>query len=455
MSLESIGLTSLFGLAWIIKFLWGPQVDEFATKRKWLLYTQGLLAVMILFTAFLAPLSWAIQGIAALFFLGSFVAATHDIAIDGYYMEALDIDGQAKFVGYRVMAYRIAMMTGTGVVVTIGTTISWFWAFLSAGMVMGSLCVFHLFFLPTCEKEQKSFMAFAISLLRWRFLVSAAAIALATLGLRKLTVSGWYVDLQKTYTLLKKLNFAGWVGILLFVALVSIVVFRKQIHGKIQQNEDSFYARAFLKYMDREKIGIILAFIILIRTGEFMLSAMASPFLVDLGIKIHYGWISAGVGLPCSIIGAMVGGALIGRYSLQKMVWPFLWAQNLTNIIYMFLALGLTDYLTINTANQDPVAIGAINLLSVALVHGFDQFAGGLGTAVLMIYLMRICLTDFKAAHYAIGTGLMSVSGLYAGIMSGFLASWLGYGYFFGISFLLSVPGMILVLYLPNLKAEP
>ncbi len=36
------------------------------------------------------------------------MAATHDMAIDGYYMEALDEKGQARFVGYRVMAYRIA-----------------------------------------------------------------------------------------------------------------------------------------------------------------------------------------------------------------------------------------------------------------------------------------------------------------------------------------------------------
>lgn len=59
----------------------------------------------------------------------------------------------------------------------------------------------------------------------------------------------------------------------------------------------------------------------------------------------------------------------------------------------------------------------------------------------------------FKAAHYAIGTGLMSFSGLYAGVLSGFLAAWAGYGYFFGISFLLSLPAMGLILFIP--LAEP
>jgi len=47
----------------------------------------------------------------------------------------------------------------------------------------------------------------------------------------------------------------------------------------------------------REKIGLILAFIILVRSGEFMVSSMVSPFAVDRGIKQHYGWIAGGIGL--------------------------------------------------------------------------------------------------------------------------------------------------------------
>jgi len=43
----------------------------------------------------------------------------------------------------------------------------------------------------------------------------------------------------------------------------------------------------------------------------------------------------------------------------------------------------------------------------------------------------------------------MSLSGLYAGVLIGFLAAWAGYGYFFGISFLLSLPGMGLIFFIP------
>jgi len=209
-----------------------------------------------------------------------------------------------------------------------------------------------------------------------------------------------------------------------------------------------------MTYMDRDRMAVVLAFIILMRTGESMLSSMVSPFMVDLGIKVHYGWISGGVGLPFSILGAMAGGWMISKYSLGRTIWPFLLAQNLTNLVYMALALHLSPYLALNTGAREITPIGSVNLFFVALVHAFDQFAGGLGTSVLVTFLMRTCLPDFKAAHFAIGTGLMNLSGVFAGVAGGFLAEGLGYGYFFGISFLASIPGMALIAFVPLLRTE-
>jgi PAT family beta-lactamase induction signal transducer AmpG len=454
MSLEAIGLTSLFGLPWILKFLWGPQVDQFGTKRLWLLIMQGALAVVFLLAALILPFSWAITALALLFFMGSFIAATHDIAIDGYYMEALDKLGQAKFLGYRVMAYRIAMMTGTGIIVTIGTTIGWPYAFFAAAAVMALLFGHHFLFLPRCETPILSLRDLPRTVCNIQFIFSTSIVVLSVLLLRAAISSDFYLTLQATSPFLEKLSFPAWIGLLLFLALIALGVFRNTIRQWIMKAPDSFYSQAFLTFMDREKAGTIIAFIILIRTGEFMLTSMTAPFMVDLGIKVHYGWISGGVGLPCSIVGAMAGGWLIAKYTLQKMALPFLLAQNVTNVVYMLLALSLSGFLAINTGNEVPSPLGTTNMLIVVAVHGFDQFAGGLGTAVLMTFLMRICRPQFKAAHYAIGTGLMSVSGLYAGIASGFLASWLGYGLFFGISFLMSIPGMVLIPFVPLEDSE-
>ena len=453
-SLEAIGLTSLFGLPWVLKFLWGPQIDQYGTKRRWMLTMQFLLVFIVIAVAFLSPLPGGIRIIAVLFLIGSFLAATHDMAIDGYYMEALDRKGQAKFVGYRVMAYRISMMTGTGVIVTIGATTSWLVGFLSAGALLSLLFIYHLFLLPNVETEGIPIRNFFKAFLRLRLIIVIVLIAFIIIVLRSISASEWYGQLEHQVPILDKIRFSGWVGIGLLAALILLAIFKGRIKRIFLRDKNSFYSRAFMAYMDRDKIGAALAFIILMRTGESMLASMASPFMVDLGIKIHYGWISGGVGLPFSIIGAMFGGWMISRYTLKRTIWPFLLAQNLTNIIYMLLALKLNKFVVFNTGAEIVTPIGSLNLLLVASVHAFDQFAGGLGTSVLVTYLMRTCLSEFKAAHFAIGTGLMNISGVLSGVVSGFLAGWLGYGYFFGISFLASVPGMLLIFFIPFLESN-
>ena len=453
-SLEAIGLTSLFGLPWVLKFLWGPQVDQFGTKRKWIISMQFLLVIVVLFVAFLVPITGGLKIIALILFIGSFIAATHDMAIDGYYMEALDEKGQAKFVGYRVMAYRIAMMTGTGIIITIGTTTNWLIGYLSAGILLFIFFAYHVLLLPTAEREKTPLSGMMKSLLRFKIFLSVLVVIAGALLVKWIFSFPWVHEIKSRISILDRIHFSGWVGIGLLLVLILLALLKNRIKTFLLKDRNSFYSMAFVSYMDREKIGAALAFIILMRTGESMLASMASPFMVDLGIKVHYGWISGGVGLPFSILGAMFGGWMISRYTLKKTLWPFLLAQNLTNIIYMFLAFFLNKYVILNTGTDAVIPIGPSNLFLVASVHAFDQFAGGLGTSVLVTFLMRTCLSDFKAAHFAIGTGLMNISGVLSGVMSGFLAGWLGYGTFFGISFLASIPGMILVFFVPFLETE-
>jgi MFS transporter, PAT family, beta-lactamase induction signal transducer AmpG len=449
-SLEAVGLTTFYGVPWILKFFWGPLVDEFATKRHWLLAMQAALAVLIGAAAFLVPLPAAPRLIAILFFVAAFVAATHDIAIDGYYLAALDKQEQTKFLGYRIMAYRVAMLTGTGVIVTIGTSFSWLAAFLTAGLLLGLLATYHYFFLPECEQQRRPFGQMLRLFFQFKLLLVAGLFVAAAAALILFFNSTQYQSWEKATPILKELNFPRAVGLCLLLALLLMAALRKKLAAVMTRKPDSFYGKAFLTFMDQEKIMLVLAFIVLVRSGEFMVSSMVSPFIVDLGIAKHYGWISGGIGIPSSIIGALLGGWMISRFGLKKMIWPFLLAQNLTNIIYMLLANGLAHFLAVNTGAAHLTPLGTGNLLLVAAVHGFDQFASGLGNAVLTTFLMRICKMEFKAAHFAIGSGLMSLGGIIAGVSSGFIASWLGYSGMFLVSFIISIPGMVLLFWVPK-----
>lgn len=151
-SLESIGHTSLYGLAWNLKFAWSPLVDRLGTTRRWLVVTEAALGIAV------AALAWPAQrgdlrlvarglvGIAVL-------AATHDIAIDGFYLRALGQDAQAALSGLRAAAFRVALFVGTSVLVVIAGRFSWRACFLAAGAILLVLALGHALLLPAELRE--------------------------------------------------------------------------------------------------------------------------------------------------------------------------------------------------------------------------------------------------------------------------------------------------------------
>ena len=111
--------TSLLNLPWVFKWLWSPFVDIIRTKRIWTVVMQFAVGVGLAGVALCLPLDNFLRYTMAFFFLVAFSSATHDIAADGFYMLALKEDQQAFFVGIRSTFYRIAMITGQGLLVIL------------------------------------------------------------------------------------------------------------------------------------------------------------------------------------------------------------------------------------------------------------------------------------------------------------------------------------------------
>jgi len=146
-SLTAVGLTSLYGLAWNLKFVWSPLVDRWGTLRRWLLATEILLGIVVGLIAL--PAGQGGLGLVAGVMVGvSVLAATHDIAVDGFYLSALDKRRQAALSGLRVAAYRGAMLVGNGLLVKLAGRVSWLACFVVAGVMMLLLALFHAVMLP-------------------------------------------------------------------------------------------------------------------------------------------------------------------------------------------------------------------------------------------------------------------------------------------------------------------
>lgn len=447
-SLQTIGLTSLFHLPWNLKFLWGPFLDGFATKRRWLIWTEIVLSILLLVLAF-ATTTDNVLGIASVVFVAmAFLAATHDIAIDGYYLEALDEEAQSRFVGYRATAYKIAMMIVSGPLVLLIAGVGWFVGLLATTALFAVILAYHWRFLPEAESEKRPIQELVKAIFKLRMLAFAAAAALVIAGVRHWLGTDLHADLASGFEemapWLFHISLSGWISLLLLLVLVTTLLSLGPIRRRIAQ-KDSFYARAFVDFLEQAQVGRILAFVVLFRAGESFLVKMRYPFLRDAGMTMaEYGFASGTVGIVFSFVGTLLGGHLIAKHSLRRWIWPFVLSQNVLNLLFA----GLAWHLAANPG-------AGINLTMLTAIISIESLGSGLGTAVFMVYLMRCCRPDFKAAHMAIVTALMSVSFTLAGVCSGFLAEWMGFGNYFGFSFLATIPGMLLIFFIPHLDKHP
>ncbi|MBO7202888.1 MAG: MFS transporter [Paludibacteraceae bacterium] len=155
--------TSWLYLPWVIKPLWSPFVDLLQKKRFWILSMQLLIGAGLAAIAFTIPTTNFFQITLALFWLLAFSSATHDVAADGFYMLALSDEKQSFYVGIRNTFYRVAMITGQGLMVMVAGLLSkyydiriaWSITFLLAAGIFIVLSLYHFFVLPKSDLDVK------------------------------------------------------------------------------------------------------------------------------------------------------------------------------------------------------------------------------------------------------------------------------------------------------------
>jgi PAT family beta-lactamase induction signal transducer AmpG len=141
LSLKAIGLMSLVSLPWSLKFLWAPAVDRFGKLRNWIAWPQFIMASLLISAIGLHP----IESKALIFswvFLIALLSATQDIAIDGYSIKLLDPKEMGIANGFRVSAYRVALIAAGGVMIAVGGWMGWPMAFFMAGVVLILFSIF-------------------------------------------------------------------------------------------------------------------------------------------------------------------------------------------------------------------------------------------------------------------------------------------------------------------------
>lgn len=159
---QDIGFyTSLLYLPWVIKPIWSPFIDLYATKRKWFLAMQLLIAITFLIVGITISTNHFFILSLALFWVGAFASASNDVASDGYYMLALAKEQQAFFLGIRSTFYRLSMLTGNGLIVILAgflenkfgdNTKAWSYTMIFVALIAISLTIYNFFSTPKVEE---------------------------------------------------------------------------------------------------------------------------------------------------------------------------------------------------------------------------------------------------------------------------------------------------------------
>ena len=133
-------VTTLLTLPWLLKFLWAPFIDRRGTRRGWLLTLQlSGLAVAGLISQLHFEGNYQLLFAAA--FVFNMIAATQDIATDGLAVRMLDARELGIANGIQVGAYRVGMMFGGGLLVTILTLTDWSFAFVGMAALLAATMI--------------------------------------------------------------------------------------------------------------------------------------------------------------------------------------------------------------------------------------------------------------------------------------------------------------------------
>ncbi|MCH4148653.1 MAG: MFS transporter [Prevotella sp.] len=367
--------TSWFYLPWVLKPLWSPFLTLLKTKRWWVNTMQLLLGAAYAGVAFTIQSDWWLQGSICFFWIMAFSSATHDVAADDFYMLSLDQHEQSFFVGIRPAFYRLSMIFGKGVLI----------------MLAGVLQVMF--------RNQITFS--------W--------------GLIFYGLTGLFIAFYLYH------NF--------------ILPYPKGDVGHHEKNAHEIFAD-FLEtskaFFQQKQIFIVLAFILLFRLPEALLTPVSQLFLQASGSKFglalspqEFGLVNGTVGVIGLLVGGIIGRIFVSRDGLKKWLWPMTGAITIPNIAYIYLAYVM------------PQSLIAINIAVFLQALGY-----GFGFCAYMLLPIYFSQGEHKASNYALCTGFMALSMMLPGLFAGALADAVGYRMFFIIVLICCILPFIIACFL-------
>ena len=389
--LAAIGFLSWVGMAHSIKVFWAPVVDRmtlplltrwFGRRRAWMLLAQAVIALALTGIALTDPREqlWLVAVWAV---LAAFGSATQDIAIDAYRIEAVSRDRQGAMAATYVFGYRVALLAAGAGALHIASAGDWSLAYGAMAVLMG---VGMLTTLIIREPE--------------------VAVDAHT----------WQME-QRVIDYLDRTRHRGWRRDLTAWFIGAVV-------GPFADFWHRFGKAALA----------ILVFIAVFRISDIFMGVMANPFYLDLGFsKTEIANIAAAFGLAMTLTGAALGGLLVMRFGILRMLIFTAILAPLTNLTFSWLAL------------LGPQTYGLVFAIMA------DNISGGLAISVFIAYLSSLTNTAYTATQYALFSSIMTLPGQFLAGFTGLLAEHVGWFWFFISAAAIGLPAIVLAILLARI----
>jgi PAT family beta-lactamase induction signal transducer AmpG len=222
-----------------------------------------------------------------------------------------------------------------------------------------------------------------------------------------------------------------WIMALLMIAAIGATLFgpEPEVEVKPPKTLTEAVVEPLREFFSRHGAWGLLLLIVLYKLGDAFAGSLTTAFLIR-GVEFtptEVGAINKGMGLAATLVGVMFGGVLMAKLGLYRSLLAFGILQALSNLTFMWLASIGKDY--------------GVMILAV----GFENLAGGMGTAAFVALLMSICDKRFTASQFALLSALAAVGRVYVGPASGYMVEAIGWTTFFGFTFLVAIPGLLLL----------
>ncbi len=411
-SRTTIGFISWVGFTYSFKFVWSPVVDRvplplltrwLGRRRAWMLLAQSGIGLGLLTMSFSDP-TRNLSALVALAVLVAFSSATQDIAMDAFRIEATDQSLQGATAATYQLGYRVAVLAASAGALYIAQFGSWPLAY-------------------------QSMAALALVGITTTLVISEPA---------QRTAVGTAEREGKVAEFAERFGHMS-------PALREPLVF---VYGAIVCPFVDF----FIRY--RWYGLVLLAFIGLFRLSDIAMGVMANPFYIDMGFSLQQiANVTKIFGFVMTILGALLGGALVFRIGAARLLAPSVFLIACANLTFGWLAV---------VGRPDP------QILAVAI--SVDNLVTGMAGSVFIAFLSGLTNAAYTATQYALFTSIMTLPGKAIAGYSGWIVdhlqsgardvpafAWLldtvsaspkfgGYAIFFVYTALLGLPALVLAL---------